>query len=304
MKYIISESQVEKISRRLQEEESREKKIKKIQQFLVDDGYYLGDYGENEDGVDGKYGELTKKAVEEFQRKYGNLKIDGKVGTETAKAMGNNIEPVFKKKEETDSSKNKTSEKSQTKSKEEDKSKSTTDGEYYIITPDGYTGKEAHLFVGGDHSHQGGKVIKSYLKKFGDMVAEYVKNKIVISTHQFMTFDKAQKYAKEKYGVDITSIAGFSAGGHEAWRHASSSNFKIVGLIDPSTTKTDLNIGSNTYLLANPSNWGDIYSGIRSKLKWYCDNKDEAKYKGHVFCPKISHVGMVGEFYSKYSSKI
>ena len=83
-----------------------------------------------------------------------------------------------------------------------------------------------------------------------------------------------------------------------------SSNFKIVGLIDPSTTKTDLNIGPNTYLLENPSNWGDIYSGIRSKLKWYCDNKDETKYKGHVFCPKISHVGMVGEFYSKYSSKI
>ena len=136
------------------------------------------------------------------------------------------------------------------------------------------------------------------------MVAEYVNNKIVISTHQFMSFDKAQKYAKDKYGVNITSIAGFSAGGHEAWRHANSSNFKIVGLIDPSTTKKDLNLGSNTYLLANPNNWGDIYAGIRSNLRWYCENKNESKYIGHVFCPKIGHVGMVDEFYSKYSSKI
>jgi LAS superfamily LD-carboxypeptidase LdcB/peptidoglycan hydrolase-like protein with peptidoglycan-binding domain len=202
------------------------------------------------------------------------------------------------------------SEKSTTKGKGEPEldinktSKSTTDSEFYVVIPNGYIGKEAHLFVGGDHSHQGGKVIKSYLERFGNMVAERVTNKIVISTHHFMTFSAAQKYAKEKYGVDITSIAGFSAGGHEAWRHATNSNFKVVGLIDPSTTKTDLSLGPNTYLLANPNNWGDKYAGIRSNLRWYCQNKDESKYKGKVFCPKVSHVGMVDEFYRNYSSKI
>jgi hypothetical protein len=90
------------IKNAIHEEESKEEKVKKIQKFLIGKGYDLGDYGKNGDGIDGKYGKLTKKAVEEFQKKHGNLKIDGKVGTETAKAMGNNIEPVFKSKSQSD----------------------------------------------------------------------------------------------------------------------------------------------------------------------------------------------------------
>jgi predicted chitinase len=104
MKYIITESQMTKIVRRLNEESSREKKVKKIQKFLISKPYEydLGDYGENEDGVDGKYGTLTKKAVEKFQRKKGfeEEEIDGLVGPDTAAAMGGDIEPVFKKKSE------------------------------------------------------------------------------------------------------------------------------------------------------------------------------------------------------------
>lgn len=96
MKYVISESQLVKIARRLHEEESKIEKVKKIQQFLVDNGYDLGDYGDEADGVDGEYGRLTRKAVEDFQKKEGDLKVDGKVGPKTAEAMG--VEPVFKKK--------------------------------------------------------------------------------------------------------------------------------------------------------------------------------------------------------------
>jgi peptidoglycan hydrolase-like protein with peptidoglycan-binding domain len=86
MKLVITESQMYKIVRHLNEEESKEQKVKKIQQFLVDNGYDLGDYGDNEDGVDGEYGGLTRKAVKEFQRKKG-LEDDGKVGPKTAEAM-------------------------------------------------------------------------------------------------------------------------------------------------------------------------------------------------------------------------
>ena len=105
MKKILRLTESELISlikNAIHEEESREEKIKKIQKFLIGKGYYLGDYGVNGDGVDGKYGKLTKKAVEEFQEKHGDLKVDGKVGSETAKAMGNNIEPVFKSKSQSD----------------------------------------------------------------------------------------------------------------------------------------------------------------------------------------------------------
>ena len=99
MKLVITESQMHKIVRRLNESTKKDK-IKKIQQFLVDKGFDLGDFGENEDGVDGDYGNLTKKAVEKFQREKGFKEedIDGKVGPDTAKAMGVDIEPVFGKK--------------------------------------------------------------------------------------------------------------------------------------------------------------------------------------------------------------
>ena len=96
MKYVISESQMVKIARRLHEEESKIDKVKKIQQFLVDKGYDLGEYGDEGDGVDGEYGRLTRKAVEDFQKKEGDLKVDGKVGPKTDEVMG--VEPVFKKK--------------------------------------------------------------------------------------------------------------------------------------------------------------------------------------------------------------
>ena len=90
MKYVISESQMVKIARRLHEEESKIDKVKKIQQFLVDKGYDLGEYGDEGDGVDGEYGRLTIKAVEDFQNKEGDLKGDLKVDGK--------VEPVFKKK--------------------------------------------------------------------------------------------------------------------------------------------------------------------------------------------------------------
>jgi hypothetical protein len=66
--------------------------VKLIQQVLLDEGYDLGKSGPNGDGVDGKFGNKTKKAVQEYQRKY-DLPIscdpncDGIVGDETWKHM-------------------------------------------------------------------------------------------------------------------------------------------------------------------------------------------------------------------------
>ena len=67
-------------------------KVKLIQGVLLEEGYDLGRSGINGDGVDGKFGKKTKKAVQEYQRKY-DLPIscdpncDGVVGDETWKQM-------------------------------------------------------------------------------------------------------------------------------------------------------------------------------------------------------------------------
>jgi murein DD-endopeptidase MepM/ murein hydrolase activator NlpD len=60
-----------------------DKSMSEIQQRLVDLGYYLGTYGPNGDGVDGKRGKLTRAAVEDFQENNLGLVVDGDPGTNT-----------------------------------------------------------------------------------------------------------------------------------------------------------------------------------------------------------------------------
>ena len=56
-------------------------KVKELQQWLTDYGYYSGD-------IDGVYGEDTETAVKNFQEEAG-LIVDGVVGSDTKKAMKN-----------------------------------------------------------------------------------------------------------------------------------------------------------------------------------------------------------------------
>jgi N-acetylmuramoyl-L-alanine amidase len=54
--------------------------VTQIQQVLKNQGFYQG-------AVDGVFGSKTEAAVKSFQKSYG-LTVDGKVGTQTLKAMG------------------------------------------------------------------------------------------------------------------------------------------------------------------------------------------------------------------------
>jgi peptidoglycan hydrolase-like protein with peptidoglycan-binding domain len=57
-----------------------------LQQFLVDQGYDLGEFGPNGDGVDGIIGGVTTAAIKEFQKDQG-LQVDGIVGKNTLAAI-------------------------------------------------------------------------------------------------------------------------------------------------------------------------------------------------------------------------
>jgi len=315
MKYILKESQVVKIFALLREEESNEDKIKKIQQFLVDMGYDLGDYGDEDNGVDGKYGPLTINAVKDFQRKKGYLDVDGKVGPKTAEAMGKNIEPIFVKKGSEE--KKPTEIKKQTEIKKEvkpiitKKTESTSDDEYVIIRPQGYTGNKVHVLFGG-HSTNPGYSPKganmSAMKKYINVLSPYANGLIIVVTHHMNSLENVRKYVKEKFGGTVSSIAGFSQGGRETWRHADDSSLSLVGLVDPSTYETGLTFGSNTILYCDPKNWGTsgFYGQTRKRLEWYCDNKKN--YGGKVICfykgGTHMNFGILKDFYSQFSSKL
>jgi hypothetical protein len=197
MKLLITESQIYKIVRRLNEGSSKEDKVKKIQQFLVDNGYDLGEYGDKGDGVDGEYGRLTRKAVEDFQKKEGDLKVDGKVGPKTAEAMG--VEPVFKKKTQDTEEKDKDSE-----------TKTQSTGSYNAILVGGLD------YRSGDYpiDQQVEKLKKNYsgnVKGFRyntetSTILNFLKSNTNVSVFLFSAgCNKAKEIAKSGY-VDLNKI--------------------------------------------------------------------------------------------------
>ncbi|MBQ3573815.1 MAG: hypothetical protein IJA16_04390, partial [Clostridia bacterium] len=67
-----------------------------LQQGLVNSGYDIGHYGANKDGVDGVMGKMTTKGLQQYLNDLQNsgvinfgddLKVDGKVGSKTRKAI-------------------------------------------------------------------------------------------------------------------------------------------------------------------------------------------------------------------------
>lgn len=58
---------------------------KKLQKLLISKGYDLGEFGESADGVDGKFGERTRKALNKYNR--GLSTIDGDLGDATKAAL-------------------------------------------------------------------------------------------------------------------------------------------------------------------------------------------------------------------------
>lgn len=264
--------------------------VNELQKILDGLGYDLGKCS-----IDGLFGPKTKKALEQFQSDRG-LNVSSSVNKVTLDKLKKPGDKVTVS----------------TPSKDTQVSADVTnDNEYSIIKSD-YKGKNVHVLFGGSHTSTYSKngADPSSIQKYVKFLKPYSNNAIIVITHHMNTLDNVRKYVKEKLdGAVVTSIAGFSQGGKETWRHADDSSLKLVGLIDPSTYSIDLTLGSNTYLVCDPNNWGtdDFVGQVRKKLQWYCQHKDDPKYVGHVECTKGKrhmNFDILEYFYEKYGSRI
>jgi len=75
---------------------NNKKNIKRAQSMLILLGYDIGNYGPNEDGIDGIYGPYTKKGVIEFQKDVfaDNNEWDGMVGPKTYEKLIEKVSEV------------------------------------------------------------------------------------------------------------------------------------------------------------------------------------------------------------------
>jgi peptidoglycan hydrolase-like protein with peptidoglycan-binding domain/predicted nucleotidyltransferase len=268
-------------------------------------------------GVDGKFGNETEAAVKNFQKSSGLdetgiaspedvekiilsindviVKDPSKIG----KIQKTKVEALPDQSPRTDSKINQISDVS-----------TTSDKEYAIIKPDGYTGNKVHVLFGGAHTsgYSKGSAKPEAIKKYISVMSPYASNIIIVVTHHMNSLENVRAYVKEKFGGEVSSIAGFSQGGREAWKHAGNSSLSLVGLIDPSTYETGLSFGANTILYCDPNNWGTtgFYGQTRQRLKWYCSRKEQ--YDGKVVCFNKGGTHMNFEilksFYSQYGSKM
>ena len=98
------------------------------------------------------------------------------------------------------------------------------------------------------------------------------------------------------------SITGFSAGGINV-QNAHNQNFKFIGLIDPSTRESFLNLpfGKNTKMVYNDANWTG-YPNIRAtlpKLDKVINNKGGESEKAN-----IQHSNIPKYFFEKYKKEL
>jgi LAS superfamily LD-carboxypeptidase LdcB/murein DD-endopeptidase MepM/ murein hydrolase activator NlpD len=110
--------------------------------------------------------------------------------------------------------------------------------------------------------------------------------------------------SKIKKENKVDKIVGFSAGGSDVWDEiiSNSSQYKFMGLIDPSTSESQFNayknggLPSNVKSLSNHGNWGG-YPDIKERLK-------QLEEKNILEKTNLSHEKIPLQFFKNYKSNL
>lgn len=183
------------------------------------------------------------------------------------------------------------------------------EGRYDYYLPSNYNGNKVHLLVAGTDTNStkpSTQTYKTNLDKSG-----VLDKCIFVITDYKNSIDSAEKFISKKFGKNVSSIAGFSGGGLKVFPKVGNSNYNLVGLIDPSCPsqfsyeKMKNKFGNNTYMVCNPSNWGNKEEWQKTytkNLKEYCKHDDGSG--GRIHCPNTSHHVQLQNFYSSHKDKL
>lgn len=282
--------------------------VEEIQQKLYDKGYDLGPCG-----VDGLFGNRTKKALEKYQED-NSMTISSSVDSKVLEKLSSGGKSIQKKSDDNKDKKNPEEKKSEDKKEIQKVDKGSYDeykySGYLIYIPKNYKSKDVHVLFCGMSTRAGSTIGSLYTNAVNSLLNRVA----VVITHSYHPggfdgyVDIVQNFLNRNgFNLKINSIAGFSRGGNVVWPHVGKrSNFKFVGLIDPSTREYDVDLGNNTIMECNPNQWGGPGSErlLYKTLAWYCEHKDDQKYRGKVFCVNKSHSDIMKTFYQNYGNRI
>ena len=206
------------------------------------------------------------------------------------------------KSEDKEDKKDKKTKKETKKSKKITENEWITEGRYCYYKASSYTGYRVHLLFCGNDTTPSSPTTKTYLEnipKFKDL--------IFVMTDYKNSISEAKAWISKKFDGEVVSIAGFSAGAKVIWPKISDLDYRIIGLIDPSTpsdnsySKSFDDFGKNTYMVCNWNNWGG-YTEIQKRLKEYCEHEKESN--GKISCPAGKHHKQLNNFYTKFASRL
>jgi hypothetical protein len=295
------------MSKRIILTEEEKKEIKKLynisqEKQLIDEGWltdifsFITKKGTNV--VKKIYNKITGKNSEnvsddELKKELGNLEDKDK--QEIEKEVG------YKDGDKQENKKTKKDGKKE-KPKKIEENKWVTEERYCYYKDSTYTGYKVHLLFCGNDTTKSSPTTQKYL----DNIPKF-KNLIFVMTDFRNSISEAKSWISKKFDGEIISIAGFSAGGRVVWPKIGDKEYKLIGLIDPSTgaensyDKSFDDFGKNTKLVCNWKNWGG-YQGIQSRLKEYCSHEKESN--GSIICPNEKHHEQLNYFYKKFGSNL
>lgn len=295
------------MGKRLILSENEKKEIKKLyninsEKQIVEEGWltdifsFITSKGSNL--VKSVYNKITGKnadKVSDDELKKELKNVDEKDKEKIEKESG--YKPEDKKNKE-----DKKTKKGQKKDKKIEENKWVTEDRYCYYKSSSYSGYRVHLLFCGNDTTPSSPTNSQYLEnipKFNNM--------IFVMTDYKNSISEAKSWVDKKFNGEIISIAGFSAGAKIVWPKISNTDYRIIGLIDPSTSENNTyeksfdNFGKNTYLVCNWQNWGG-YPKIQERLKEYCDNKE--KSNGKISCPAGKHHKQLNNFYTEFGSRL